>query len=54
MSLHQDSLVIDGLIIAVSAETEEMMAAIEANPVPHVFVNRRSSIGRSVTVDTER
>lgn len=44
---------IDGLIIAVSAETEEMMAAIEANPVPHVFVNRRSSIGRSVTVDDQ-
>jgi LacI family transcriptional regulator len=42
---------IDGLIIAVTAETKEMIAAIESNPVPHVFVNRRSSIGRSVTVD---
>ncbi|MER9077986.1 LacI family DNA-binding transcriptional regulator [Mesorhizobium sp. M0895] len=44
---------IDGLIIAVSAESSEMIAAIENNPVPHVFVNRRSSIGRSVTVDDQ-
>jgi LacI family transcriptional regulator len=44
---------IDGLIIAVTAETSEMIAAIEGNPVPHVFVNRRSSIGRSVTVDDQ-
>jgi len=44
---------IDGLIIAVTAETTEMMAAIETNPMPHVFVNRRASIGRSVTVDDQ-
>ena len=44
---------IDGLIIAVTAESREMIAAIEGNPVPHVFVNRRSRIGRSVTVDDE-
>ncbi|MBN9072914.1 MAG: LacI family DNA-binding transcriptional regulator [Rhizobiales bacterium] len=44
---------IDGLIIAVTAESREMIEAIEGNPVPHVFVNRRSSIGRSVTVDDQ-
>lgn len=42
---------IDGLIIAVTAESKEMIDAIESSPVPHVFVNRRSKIGRSVTVD---
>ncbi|TPJ31302.1 LacI family transcriptional regulator [Mesorhizobium sp. B2-8-3] len=42
---------IDGLIIAVTAESREMIEAIANNPVPHVFVNRRSTIGRSVTVD---
>ena len=42
---------IDGLIIAVTAESREMIDAIESSPVPHVFVNRRSRIGRSVTVD---
>lgn len=42
---------IDGLIIAVTAESREMIDAIQNSPVPHVFVNRRSKIGRSVTVD---
>jgi DNA-binding LacI/PurR family transcriptional regulator len=41
---------IDGLILAVSAEPA-LIEAIEAHPLPHVFVNRRSGIGRSVTVD---
>ena len=42
---------VDGLIIAVSARSKEIIAAIEDNPIPHVFVNRRAEIGRSVTVD---
>ena len=44
---------IDGLIIAVTAESRAMIEAIDNNPVPHVFVNRRSTIGRSVTVDDQ-
>ena len=43
---------IDGFIIAVAAK-RDLIAAIDAQPVPHVFVNRRASIGRSVTVDDE-
>ena len=43
---------IDGFIIAVAAGPA-LVAAIAANPVPHVFVNRRARIGRSVTVDDE-
>ena len=42
---------VDGMIIAVSAQSKETIAAIEDNPIPHVFVNRRARIGRSVTVD---
>jgi LacI family transcriptional regulator len=42
---------VDGMIIAVSAQSKEIIAAIEDNPIPHVFVNRRAKIGRSVTVD---
>ncbi len=42
---------VDGLIIAVSARSREIVAAIEDNPIPHVFVNRRAAIGRSITVD---
>ena len=42
---------VDGLIIAVSAQSKEIIAAIEDNPIPHVFVNRRARIGRSVTVN---
>lgn len=42
---------IDGLIIAVSARSPEIVSVIENNPIAHVFVNRRSAIGRSVTVD---
>ncbi len=44
---------IDGLIIAVTSESKEMNEAIQNSPVPHVFVNRRSRIGRSVTVDDQ-
>ncbi len=44
---------IDGLIIAVTAQSKEMIDAIKSSPVPHVFVNRRSKIGRSVTVDDQ-
>jgi LacI family transcriptional regulator len=43
---------IDGFIIAVAAQ-RELIAAIDVHPVPHVFVNRRATIGRSVTVDDE-
>ena len=43
---------IDGFIIAVAAQ-QDLIAAIDTHPVPHVFVNRRASIGRSVTVDDE-
>ncbi len=42
---------VDGIIIAVSAQSKEVIAAIKDNPIPHVFVNRRAKIGRSVTVD---
>lgn len=42
---------VDGMIIAVTAQSKEIIAAIEENPIPHVFVNRRAQIGRSVTVD---
>ena len=42
---------VDGLIIAVNARSKEIVSAIEDNPIPHVFVNRRAAIGRSVTVD---
>lgn len=42
---------VDGLIIAVSARSREIISAIEDNPIPHVFVNRRAAIGRSITVD---
>lgn len=41
---------IDGFIIAVAAQAA-LIAALEAQPVPHIFVNRRAAIGRSVTVD---
>lgn len=41
---------IDGFIIAVAAQ-KALIAAIDAQPVPHVFINRRAAIGRSVTVD---
>jgi LacI family transcriptional regulator len=41
---------IDGFIIAVAAKSA-LIEAIDAQPVPHVFINRRASIGRSVTVD---
>ena len=44
---------IDGLIIAVTAESKEMIDAIKNSPLPHVFVNRRSTVGRSVTVDDQ-
>ncbi len=45
---------IDGLIIAAAADTDEVIAALEDNPVPHVFVNRRGpKPGTSVTVDDE-
>ncbi|MBI4921337.1 MAG: LacI family DNA-binding transcriptional regulator [Devosia nanyangense] len=44
---------VDGLIIAVSARSKEIISVIEDNPIPHVFVNRRASIGRSVTVDDQ-
>ena len=44
---------VDGLIIAVSANSDEIIAALRDNPIPHVFVNRRAVIGRSVTVDDE-
>ena len=43
---------IDGFIIAVAAQ-RDLIAAIDVHPVPHVFVNRRATIGRSVTVDDE-
>ena len=42
---------VDGLIIAVSSNSPEIISVIENNPIAHVFVNRRSAIGRSVTVD---
>ncbi len=42
---------VDGMIIAVSAQSPELIAALDDNPIPHVFVNRRARIGRSVTVD---
>ncbi|MEQ1768667.1 MAG: LacI family DNA-binding transcriptional regulator [Devosia sp.] len=42
---------IDAMIIAVSTQSREFVDAIENNPIPHLFVNRRSKIGRSVTVD---
>lgn len=41
---------IDGFIIAVAAQ-KALIEAIDAQPVPHVFINRRATIGRSVTVD---
>jgi LacI family transcriptional regulator len=41
---------IDGFIIAVAAQ-RALIEAIKTQPVPHVFVNRRATIGRSVTVD---
>ena len=41
---------IDGLVLAVSAEPQ-LIEALAAYPLPHVFVNRRTQIGRSVTVD---
>jgi LacI family transcriptional regulator len=41
---------IDGFIIAVAAQSA-LIEAIDAQPVPHVFINRRATIGRSVTVD---
>lgn len=41
---------IDGFIIAVAAGPK-LIAAIDAAPLPHIFVNRRAAIGRSVTVD---
>ena len=45
---------IDGLIIAFSADIDKMIAAINENPVPHVFINRRGPKGGcSVTVDDE-
>lgn len=43
---------IDAMIIAVSTQSPEFVSAIENNPIPHLFVNRRSKIGgHSVTVD---
>jgi len=42
---------IDGIIIAVSASSKEIISAIQDNPIPHIFVNRRASIGKSVTVN---
>lgn len=42
---------VDGLIVAVSSSSPEIVSVIENNPIAHVFVNRRSAIGRSVTVD---
>lgn len=42
---------IDGLIIAVTAESSEMLAAIASTPLPHVFVNRRAPVGCSVSID---
>jgi LacI family transcriptional regulator len=42
---------VDGLIVAVSSNSPEIVSVIENNPIAHVFVNRRSAIGRSVTVD---
>ena len=41
---------IDGLIIAVSA-APQLVDALARHHLPHVFVNRRTQIGRSVTVD---
>lgn len=41
---------IDGFIIAVAAQ-DALIEAIDGQPVPHVFINRRATIGRSVTVD---
>lgn len=41
---------IDGLVLAVSA-APQLIEALAAYPLPHVFVNRRAQIGRSVTVD---
>lgn len=41
---------IDGFIIAVAAQSA-LIDAIANQAVPHVFVNRRAAIGRSVTVD---
>ncbi len=41
---------IDGLVLAVSA-APQLIEALTAYPLPHVFVNRRTQIGRSVTVD---
>lgn len=43
---------VDALIIAVSTQSTEFVEAIANNPIPHLFVNRRSKIGgSSVTVD---
>jgi len=41
---------IDGLILAVSA-APQLVQALADHPLPHVFVNRRGQIGRSVTVN---
>jgi len=41
---------IDGLILAVSAAPQLVQALLD-HPLPHVFVNRRGKIGRSVTVN---
>ena len=43
----------DGMIFAVSAQSKEIVAALKDNPIPHVFVNRRAAVGRSITVDDE-
>jgi LacI family transcriptional regulator len=43
---------VDAIIIAVSTQSSEFVEAIQNNPMPHLFVNRRSKIGgASVTVD---
>ena len=45
---------IDGLIITGSTNTEEVIAAINENPMPHVLIYRRGPrAGISVTVDDE-
>lgn len=44
---------VDGMIFAVSAQSKEIVAALKDNPIPHVFVNRRAAVGRSITVDDE-
>ena len=45
---------VDGLIITGSTNTDEVIAAIDENPIPHVLIYRRNPrAGISVTVDDE-